>query len=1039
VYDAAMPGDRIPPARTFQELILRLQRFWADFGCVVAQPWDVEKGAGTYSPHTFLRAIGPEPWRVAYVEPSRRPTDGRYGDNPNRLYRHHQFQVIVKPSPEDMQTLYLRSLRAVGIHPAEHDIRFVEDNWESPTLGAWGLGWEVWCDGMELTQFTYFQQCGGLECRPVSGELTYGLERIAMYLQGVDDVYDLAYAPGVAYREVFHQDEVQYSRYSFEELDVSLYGRIHEENEKECERLVDANLVTPAYDHLLKAAHAFNALDARGAISVTERQGYILRIRDLAKRCAEAYLALRESLGFPLGRADHSPSRPEPKLEPVELSDSLQRHDLFVEVGTEELPAGEVASAVHALAANVKAELEALRLDHGDVQVFATPRRLAVSVRDVPDRQEDRVVEVAGPPVTAAFRDGQPTKAALGFAKGQGLVVDDLVERDTPKGRYVYAIRHEKGQAALNLLGDAVSRAIDDIPFARSMRWGTHAESFSRPVLWLVALFGDDVLPARFGHVRAGRRSCGHRFLAPDTFDVESVDQWKNELESRYVIADIDARRDRILEGARRVASDAGGVVVERPELIDEITQLVEWPVPMVGSFDARFLEVPPEVLISEMEQHQRYLPVIDDRGHLLPSFVVIANTEVEEPQGSLAGYRRVLTARFEDGAFFFAEDRKTPLFDRVPRLATVQFQRKLGSIQDKLDRVAKLSLWLAGALSERLDDVPRSFVAPSELMPFASGPEPDDPEQRFTWALVRSAYLSKADLTTQMVYEFPELQGTMGRHYALLERQPEDVAQAIEDHYRPRGADDEPPKGVLGALVGLADRLDTLVGIFSIGKGPTGSADPFGLRRAAIGALGILAAQGWDLSLRAAVDEALRLLGDRIEKDPAAVQTEVLAFLRARLKAHLTREGLPTDAVEAVLAAGFDDPLDVEARGRALAELQATPDFEPVATTFKRVGNILQGQASEVDVDPDRFQHESEQKLHAANRDVAARVDAAVQRRDYSTVFRQLAELRPTVDALFDDVMVMADDPTIRANRVALLAETQGIFAPIADLSRLS
>jgi glycyl-tRNA synthetase alpha chain len=292
--------ERTKPAKTFQELILRLQNFWAEYGCVIAQPYDSEKGAGTYNPHTFLRALGPEPWKVAFVEPSRRPTDGRYGDNPNRLYRHHQFQVLLKPSPKDVQELYLESMRAIGIHPEEHDIRFVEDNWESPTLGAWGLGWEVWVDGMELTQFTYFQQAGGFECRPVSAELTYGLERIAMYLQQVDNVFDLAFAPGITYREVYHRDEYEHSKYTFEILDVQMYLKLFEAYEAECKRLVEVGLSIPAYDHCLKAAHAFNSLDARGAISVTERQGYILRVRDLAKACAERYLKLREELNFPL-------------------------------------------------------------------------------------------------------------------------------------------------------------------------------------------------------------------------------------------------------------------------------------------------------------------------------------------------------------------------------------------------------------------------------------------------------------------------------------------------------------------------------------------------------------------------------------------------------------------------------------------------------------------------------------------------------------------------------------------------------------------
>ncbi len=1034
------PAMASEPASTFQELILRLQAFWGDYGCVLAQPFDIEKGAGTYSPHTFLRAIGPEPWNVAYVEPSRRPTDGRYGENPNRLYRHHQFQVLLKPSPDDLQGLYLASLAAVGIHPKDHDIRFVEDNWESPTLGAWGLGWEVWCDGMELTQFTYFQQCGGIECRPVAGELTYGLERIAMYLQGVDDVYDLRYAPGVAYREVFHQDEVQYSKYSFEELDVELTSETYEKNERECSRLVDVGLVVPAYDHLLKSAHAFNTLDAHGAISVTDRQGYILRIRDLAKACAEGYLSLRESLGFPLGRADAPPPAPSVPVAAIELSPEPRTRDLFVEVGTEELPAGEVMAAVQALRDNIVSALTELRLSFGEIRTFATPRRLTVALADVQDRQLDRTVEVAGPPVKAAYRDGEPTKAAVGFAKGQGVDVSELVQRETPKGAYLYAIREEKGRAAGELLGPAITEAIAGINFKRSMRWGARVESFGRPVVWLVALLGDTVLPARFGDVLAGRESRGHRFLAPERFEVSSVEQYRAALEERFVIADVSERRARVLDGARRCASIGGGRLRERPELIDEIAQLVEYPVPHLVSFDSKFLAVPAEVLISEMEQHQRYLPVLDEEGRLLPSFVVVANTKVDDVAASTAGYRRVLTARFEDGAFFFEEDRKVPLFDRVPRLATVRFQRDLGSMHDKLDRVAQLALWLAGALSSQLVEVDGSLMAPGELLEFASGPEPSEPALRFPWALARAAYLSKADLTTQMVYEFPELQGVMGRHYAILEGQPPAIAEAIEEHYLPKGADDRMPSGTLGALIGLADRLDTLVGVFSVGKGPTGSADPFGLRRAALTSLAILRAKGWNLAFGDAIDEALRLVSGRAKKDPDVVRSEVKSFVRARMKAYLTQSSIPAESAEAVLAAGFDDLIETEARGRALAEIQTTAEFAPVAVTFKRVGNILKGQNVEAaTVDPSLFQHESEGALFAANAEISARVGQAVEQKDFATAFRQLGALQSAVDRFFEDVMVLADDETLRLNRVALVAETARIFAPIADLSQLS
>jgi glycyl-tRNA synthetase len=1035
---------RSPPALTFQELILRLQAFWSDQGCAILQPFDIEKGAGTFSPHTFLRAVGPEPWRAAYVEPSRRPTDGRYGQNPNRLYRHHQFQVILKPSPPDMQGLYLRSLAAVGIHPEDHDIRFVEDNWESPTLGAWGLGWEVWVDGMEATQFTYFQQCGGLECRPVSGELTYGLERLAMYLQGLDDVYELRYASGIRYHEVFHQDEVQYSKHAFEELDVSWMQQVYEKNEAECSRLLDKNLVIPAYDSLLKAAHAFNSLDAKGAISVTERQGYILRIRDLAKACAEAQLSLREALGFPLGRADDEAPQPEPTIDLVAPEGPRQRYELFVELGAEEMPAAEVMPAVHAWRDALLGELDELRLSHGQASVYATPRRIALRVTDVDDRQEDRVLEVAGPPVSAAYREGTPTKAATGFAKSQGVRLEDLTERTTEKGRYLFATKHETGRLARELLPGAIERSLQKIAFKRSMRWGSGSETFVRPVSWLVALFGEEVLPARFGHIVAGRMSCGHRFLSPEPFEVKDAASWAKELEQRHVLVDPAARRARIEDDSRRAAAGAGGRLAASESLIDEVNQLVEWPVPMLGDFDPAFLRIPPEVLVSEMEQHQRYFPVVADDGSLLPHFVVVANTEVRDPEVSLRGYRRVLTARFQDGAFFYEEDRKVPLFERVPALRTVRFQRDLGTLHDKLDRVVRVAFWLAGALSASLRErglaVAEPFAAPSELLPLASGPAPEHAEDRFAWSLARATYLSKADLTTQMVFEFPELQGVMGRYYAEDSGEPAEIALAIDDHYRPRGADDRAPQGALGALIGLADRLDTLVGIFAVAKGPTGSADPFGLRRAASGILTILSAFDFRLNVMEAVREAMRTVGDRAKKPAEQVASEVEAFLRTRLKSAITAEGVPTDVAEAVLAADAEDPVRCRARARALAEVQKAADFAAVASTFKRVGNILKQAGEPVGPpDPARFRDPAEQALHQRNGEVRQAVRSAIDGGDYRAAFRRLADLQSAVDGFFDGVMVMAEDPQLRDNRVKLVAETQRIFAPLADLTRLS
>lgn len=1039
-----MAKNRAAPARTFQELILRLQNFWADYGCVIGQPFDVEKGAGTYNPHTFLRALGPEPWKVAFVEPSRRPTDGRYGDNPNRLYRHHQYQVIIKPSPRDTQALYLDSMRAIGIHPEEHDIRFVEDNWESPTLGAWGLGWEVWVDGMELTQFTYFQQCGGIECRPVCAELTYGLERIAMYLQRVDNVYDLAYAPGVKYREVFHQDEVQYSRFTFEHLDKGMYQRTYEANEKEVARLVEKGLVIPAYDHLLKAAHAFNSLDAAGAISVTERQGYILRIRDLAKLCAENYLALRESLGFPLlGKERGEDTIPMPAAAFAEVAHKKagERAELFVELGLEELPAGEVLPTVEQLRDGLKKRLAEAEIPSGEPKIYATPRRVAVVIPDVLAQQEDRTVEVAGPPVKAAFKDGEPTKAALGFAKQQGLEVSQLVKKDTPKGEYLYAVVQQKGQATARLLPKMIEDTLAGLTFKRSMRWAHGEVAFSRPIQWLVGLFGGEVLPVVYADVASGRESRGHRFLAPERFLVENAAQWERELLSRHVIADVAARRAKILDGAKRQAESVGGKLLEDQGLLDEITQLVENPVPLLGTFDRRFLEIPDQVLISEMRHHQRYLPVVDGQGHLMPHFVVVANTTVEDPAISLDGYRRVLTARFEDGAFFFKEDQKAPLFAGLEKLKGVLFHRALGTTFEKVERVVRLAFELAGALDGQLGDLgapkDRSFGATTDLYGLAQAPAPAG-EGRFAWALARAGYLAKADLVTRMVFEFPELQGEMGREYAKKAGEPDEVADAIFEHYLPRGTNDRLPSGVFGALIGMADRFDTIAGIFGTGKGPTGTADPFGLRRATLGIIAVLRARGWHLSLTECLEVALAGLGKRLTKDRAVVLNEVSDFFRTRLKGVVTAEGVGTDVAEAALAAGYDDLVDAAARAKALDALRGTPEFEPIAVTFKRVANILKDQQPGV-VEQSQLAQPAEQALYEVVRKSEADVKAALQKRDFAHAVQVTAQLRPHVDRFFTDLMVLDPNPEIRANRVAVVGAVQRVFAPLADLSKLS
>ena len=447
----------------FQELITTLQEYWHKQGCLLVQPYDVEKGAGTFSPHTFLRSLGPEPYNVAYVEPCRRPTDGRYGDNPIRLQHYYQYQVILKPSPHDIVQKYFDSLAAIGISPEDHDIRLVHDDWESPTLGAWGLGWEVWVDGMEITQFTYFQQVGGLELSHVCGELTYGLERLCMFLQDVDNVYDLQYNRDFTYGDLFHHSEVQGSQHNFELADVDMHFELFEKYEGECNRLAAAGNAVTAVDYCLKASHTFNLLDARGAISVNERQQYILRIRELARAVAATWLQTREELGFPMVATAPTVERYE-TLPPPPAAELAATAPFLLEVGVEEMPAQVFASLLQQLPDLCRKHLNDTGLEPQDIACFATPRRLTISIGALKTRQADRALEVKGPPLAIARDDdGNWTQAAEGFARKNEVTPDDLEVREVKGKEYLYLQRVQPGQAAGDVLCDVVPRLLQDI------------------------------------------------------------------------------------------------------------------------------------------------------------------------------------------------------------------------------------------------------------------------------------------------------------------------------------------------------------------------------------------------------------------------------------------------------------------------------------------------------------------------------------------------------------------------------------------------
>jgi glycyl-tRNA synthetase beta chain len=713
---------------------------------------------------------------------------------------------------------------------------------------------------------------------------------------------------------------------------------------------------------------------------------------------------------------------------------SMEQHDFLVEIGTEELPPKALRGLEEAFASGVRAGLDKAYLEHGEVISYATPRRLAVLVQKLAARQPDQALKRRGPPVAAAFdAAGAPTRAALAFAESCSSTVDKLQRLDEGKGTFLFFIGTKAGAPVTELIPGIVKTALEALPIPRRMHWGSSDAEFVRPVHWIVMLYGKDVLPVTLLDTTAGNLTQGHRFHAPKPIRITSPASYERALRERgYVLPDFAARRALIRERATTTATELGGRVLIDDALLDEVTALVEWPVPLTGRFEERFLALPREVLISTLQDHQRYFPVEDAQGKLLPWFITISNIESREPTKVREGNERVVRPRLADAAFFWEQDRKRSLASLREALDAVTFHVKLGSIGDKTRRIRTL----AGEIAA----VGNKERAESE----------------------RAAELCKCDLLTAMVGEFPELQGIMGTYYALADGETPEVAVAIREHYLPRAAGDELPETHAGLAVAIADKLDTLAGIFAIGEKPTGTKDPLGLRRAAIGVLRILIEARLDLDLRHFVRRALELARADIERVATAagkpaptivverVVTEIYDYVMERLRAYylentardtLGAASMTTEMFDAVLASSPISLLDFDARLKALRAFLDLPESASLTAANKRIANILRksaGGAAPTHVEVESLREDAEVRLFDSMRALRDAVSMATAQREYANALGRLAQLRPAVDDFFDRVLVMDEDPRLRANRLALLAQLHGLFAGVADLSRL-
>jgi glycyl-tRNA synthetase beta chain len=707
-------------------------------------------------------------------------------------------------------------------------------------------------------------------------------------------------------------------------------------------------------------------------------------------------------------------------------------HDFLLEIGTEELPPKALLSLQQALVAALTAGLEKAGLNHGEVTGFATPRRLAVLVKRLAAHQPPQNVKRRGPPVTAAFdAAGAPTRAALAFAESCGTSVEALERIDEGKGTFLFFVGTKAGEPATKLLPQLVQAPLDQLPIPRRMHWGEGQAMFVRPVHWVVMLFGREVVPATLLDTPAGRHTHGHRFQAPKPLLLASPATYERTLRERgFVLADFAARRERIRAETTTAAAIVKGRALIRDALLDEVTALVEWPVALAGGFEERFLTLPREVLTSTLEDHQRCFPVEGPNGGLLPAFITVSNIESREPTKVREGNERVVRARLSDAAFFWEQDRREPLAARRAGLDAVTFQAKLGSLGDKTRRLDALAGGIAAAIGGERE------------------------------VAQRAAELAKCDLLSSMVGEFPELQGVMGAYYAQADGEPAEVAAAIREHYLPRSAGDALPETRTGLALAIADKLDTIAGIFAIGEKPSGAKDPFGLRRAALGVQRILIEKGLDLDLRAYIGQAVAGVRADIERlraptPPAEsastqLENEIYEFLMERLRAYYLegagaapvagRAAVTTEMFDAVLAARPSSPLDFDARLKALSVFLELPEADSLTAANKRIANILRkantAPASQVDVR--QLREEAEVRLFDSMHGLRDSVAHATAQREYAGALGRLAQLRPAVDAFFDQVMVMDENLQLRANRLSLLAQLQGLFAGVADLSRL-
>lgn len=797
----------------FQEIALTLVAFWKSHGCTVLQPHNIQIREGTLNPATALGILGPEPLHVVIVETSVRPRDGRFGHHPNRLQLHHQLQVVLKPDPGNPQELYLKSLEAIGLNLDHYDIRFVEDNWESEILGVWGRGWEVLLNGLEITQFTYLQHAAGMDLDPIPVEITYGIERIALALHNLHTVWQIDVGSGMQYEDLFKSSEVEQCEYYFNVADVESLKLLYKIQEEEIGRCLEAGLVRPAYDLNLKCAHIFNILSARGAVGVAERASCLQQMNGRYEKIAQLHLAQREAAGFPLLVDTKAKGSPEPQVTPSQTPTTVGKQSFILEIGTEELPVFAQQSALNQLRMAMPELLNRLGLSYGRIEVEGTPRRLSVNVHFLAATQEA-----------------------------------------------------EEAEETVPLLAKHLPELIDGIQFNRTMRWNASNVYFSRPIRWIVALYGQDLIPFTYAGVPSGRTSRGIRPDGSPDIRISNAYTYAGIIRKSGIILIEEKRIEQIKRISSKLAAEKHGVMDDDPQLMAEVANMVERPTPLRGEFDRGFLSLPKEILVAVMKKRQRYFPIYQEDGNLLPYFLAVRNGDERHLDVVVSGNEKVLNGRFADAQFFYQKDSQYKLEEFLPALKKLTFHPDLGSMAAKVTRLSKLTPIVGKML--HLED--------EEIV-----------------AATRAAKLSKADLASRIVLEMQTLQGVMGGYYAANSGESTAVSQAISEQYNLVS------KTKPGLALAIADAIDSITGLFGVGEAPQESTDPYRLRRTARHLLTNILQNEVELDLRQLVLEAARL--QPVSCD-SALQEEIIRFLQQIYENLLLEMGHLPEQIETVI-----------------------------------------------------------------------------------------------------------------------------------------